>query len=88
MKLWFTFLTLVGQSVLIAQTTAFAASAVAAKEIDLGSSSIKGTIRYPSFQVIENTETLKETAQEVMSRELTRLEDEILSESEVDHEAH
>ena len=58
------------------------------KEINLGSSSIEGNIRYPSFQVIENSETLKKATQEVLSREFSRIEEEIVNSPEVEDEPH
>lgn len=87
MKHWNKLWILVGTTLVTNGITLLGAHAAGAKEIDLGSSSIEGTIRYPSFQVIENTETLKQAAQEVMGREFNRLEDEILAEAEVGHES-
>ncbi len=48
------------------------------EEVDLGILSVEGSIRYPSFQVIENPETLRKVTREALGRELTRIEEEVL----------
>ena len=49
-----------------------------ADEVDLGVLSVESGIRYPSTQIIEPSGALEKATRDVLTREVQRIEDELL----------
>ncbi|MBI3534671.1 MAG: hypothetical protein HY072_04205 [Deltaproteobacteria bacterium] len=63
-------------------TTSKVKSSENSATIDLGSSSIESTIRRPTTDIIENPETITNTAKDVLKQSFFEIENEILSDCE------